>query len=352
MLSILGWSFERSLVLRLSRFFTAQLVVTSAFATGGYQDAPLSESVVNQLAQLPGVAVSVGEQGRDLEYLGKPVAIFAFDAPCFLDGRICNFRIDDGAPARAIPSVVYGKEVAVSGAFARLHGIHPGDTIQLPTPRGSRVFTVAAVTEGQIQSAIFINRALYREIWNDDLVSWIWIAVAEGNDPQQVSTVIASTLGPKYRLRVLDNTAMIDHFASQVRQAFSLQYVMELVTLILVLLGIGDTLAASVVAQTREIGIMRAVGLHRSNVFHIVILEGAAVALLGLTLAGLLGTALAVFWVEVQFPALLGWGLDLHVPLVPIVATIVITVALCLAGALGPSLRAAYLSVPAALRSE
>jgi putative ABC transport system permease protein len=352
MLSILGCSFERSLVLRLSRFFTAQLVVTSAFATGGYQDAPLSESVVNQLAQLSGVAVSVGEQGRDLEYLGKPVAVFAFDAPCFLDHRVCNFRIDDGVPGLAIPSVVSGKKVAVSGAFARLHGIHPGDTIQLPTPKGSRVFTVAAVTEAQIQSAIFIDRSLYREVWNDDMVSWIWVAVREGNDPQQVSTAIANTLGPKYRLRVLDNTAMIDHFASQVRQAFSLQYVMELVTLILVLLGIGDTLAASVVTQTREIGMMRAVGLHRSNVFHIVILEGAAVALLGLALAGFLGTALAVFWVEVQFPALLGWGLDLHVPLVPIVATIVITVALCLAGALGPSLRAAYLSVPVALRSE
>ena len=173
-----------------------------------------------------------------------------------------------------------------------------------------------------------------------------------GAGSQQVSAVIASSLGPKYRLRVLDNAAMIDHFASQVRRAFSLQYVMEIVTLILVLLGIGDTLAASVAAHTREIGMMRAVGLHRSSVFRIVVLEGAAVALLGLSLAALLGMALSVFWVKVQFPALLGWGIDLHVPLLPIVATMVITVALCLAGALGPSLRAAYLSVPAALRSE
>jgi putative ABC transport system permease protein len=352
MLSILGWSFERSLVGRLTKFFTAQLVVTSVFPAGGYRDAPLSDSVVSELEQLPGVAVPVGEQQRDIEYHGAPVVLFAFDPPCFLDRRVCDFPIDEGAPTGAVYSVAEGKEVAVSGAFARLHGTHPGDSIELPTPGGSRVFTVAAITEGQPQSAVFMNRALYRATWNDDLVSWIWLAVADGQDPEQVSATIASSLGPKYRLRVLDNAAMIDHFASQVRRAFSLQYVMEVVTLILVLLGIGDTLAASVAAHTREIGMMRAVGLHRSSVFRIVILEGAAVAMLGLALAGLLGMGLSVFWVEVQFPALLGWGIDLHAPLFPIVATIVITVALCLAGAFGPALRAAYLSVPAALRSE
>src|SRR5262249_31188319 len=156
----------------------AQLVVTSAFPAGGYRDAPLSEAVVSELEQISGVAIPVGEQQRDMEYHGAPVVLFAFDAPCFFDRRVCDLPISEGAPARAIQSVADGRAVAVSGAFARLHGTHPGDTIELPTPRGARMFTVAAITEGQPQSAVFMNRALYRATWNDGLVSWVWVAVA------------------------------------------------------------------------------------------------------------------------------------------------------------------------------
>jgi ABC-type lipoprotein release transport system permease subunit len=59
-----------------------------------------------------------------------------------------------------------------------------------------------------------------------------------------------------------------------------------------------------------------------------------------------------MFWVDVQFPLLVGWSLDLHLPQSFAVAAAILTLALCLAGALLPSIRAARVAVPAALRSE
>jgi ABC-type antimicrobial peptide transport system permease subunit len=59
-----------------------------------------------------------------------------------------------------------------------------------------------------------------------------------------------------------------------------------------------------------------------------------------------------VFWVEVQFPAFLGWGLRLHVPLGSVIVAVIATLVLCLAGALLPSLRAARMPVTVALRTE
>jgi ABC-type lipoprotein release transport system permease subunit len=73
---------------------------------------------------------------------------------------------------------------------------------------------------------------------------------------------------------------------------------------------------------------------------------------LGLLLAGGLGLSLGMFWVDVQFPAILGWNLDLHVPVKSVVVTAVVTLLLCLAGSFLPALRAAHLAVPAALRNE
>jgi ABC-type antimicrobial peptide transport system permease subunit len=59
-----------------------------------------------------------------------------------------------------------------------------------------------------------------------------------------------------------------------------------------------------------------------------------------------------MFWVQVQFPLLVGWALDFHVPAPFMIAAALLTLLLCLVGALFPSLRAAYIAVPTALRAE
>jgi putative ABC transport system permease protein len=145
---------------------------------------------------------------------------------------------------------------------------------------------------------------------------------------------------------------MIDHFAGQVREAFSLQYVLELVTLFVVLVGVGDTLAAAVVARRRQFGMMRAVGLHRISVFSIVMVEGISIALLGLILAIGLGLALSIFWVHVQFPALLGWTLEQYFPWLFVAVGGAVTLLVCMVGALIPSVTAASMSPVAVLRGE
>jgi len=92
--------------------------------------------------------------------------------------------------------------------------------------------------------------------------------------------------------------------------------------------------------------------LCQPSIFAIVTLEGFALAILGLVLALGTGFGLGLFWVSVEFPALLGWQLDLHVPTAFIASAGALTLLLCLLSALLPSLRAAYLSVPAGLRNE
>jgi ABC-type lipoprotein release transport system permease subunit len=83
-----------------------------------------------------------------------------------------------------------------------------------------------------------------------------------------------------------------------------------------------------------------------------VLLEGATIGLLGLLLALGTGTVLGVFWVEVQFPALLGWALDLHFPLWFVAGAAGLTLLLCILASILPSVRAGRLMVTAALRAE
>ena len=64
------------------------------------------------------------------------------------------------------------------------------------------------------------------------------------------------------------------------------------------------------------------------------------------------GIGLSLFWVYVQFPALLGWNLELNFPAAFIAASAVLAILLCLVGSLGPAVHAARVPVPEALHTE
>ncbi len=352
MFGMLGWSFERTMVSQVGARLRADLVITSAFVSGGYVGAPINEGFMEELRAVPGVAVAAGEQQRDIRYEGDAVVLDGYDPVCFSDARICQWIVEGDSLADSARLVASGEAVFVSSSFAHRYDTRPGDVIHLDSSSGPVSFRVAGSALGQPAPALIMSRELYRKFWNDAPVSWVHVGTTAGVDPMAVKQAIEERLGRKYRLRVRSGAELMDYFRSQVRDGFSFLYIMEIITFLLVLIAIGDTLATGVIDRTRELGLMRAVGLPSSRIFTMVMLEGAAIAVLGIALAVGAGLTLGLFWVEIQFPAILGWNLSLHFPVVFGMTAAALTLALCLAGSLLPSLRAARLSVQAALRTE
>lgn len=352
MFGLLAWSFERTLVSQCAARLKADLIVTSAFVSGGWMNAPVSEVVPDRIAAIPGVAVVAAEQRRDIRYGNGVATLDGYDPTSFRDQRLCQWPLEAGALPDPLSPVARGEAVIVSTSFARQFGIGPGDMVELSTERGLQRFRVTGITRTEPTSAIIMSRDRYKQAWDDTMVTYVHVALSEGTGRATVEQAIARELGQAYRLRIQSGAELIAYLASQARQAFRFVYLMEAITFALVLIGIGDTLATGVLERTREFGMMRAVGLRRSRLFEIVVLEGLAIGVLGLVLALCAGLALGLFWVEVQFPALLGWDLDLHFPYSWATGAAALTMALCLVGSLLPSLRAARLTVPAALRNE
>lgn len=352
MFGVLAWSFERTLVSQVGSRLRADLVVNSAFVRAGYLPAALSGDVVERLRAIPGVALAVGEQRRAVPHGDGVTDINAYDAVAFRDNRVCQWSLEPDALPGALASVAIGESVIVSTSFAHVFGTNPGDRVRLHSPQGPQTFRVAGVTRSEPTNAVIMSRARYGSAWNDSLVTYVNIRVDERADVQRVQAEIERHLGEAYFLQIRSADALIDHFAREARRAFSGLYLMEAITFLLVLIAIGDTLATEVVEHTREFGMLRAVGLRRSQLFRIVMLQGAAVGMLGLLLAAGVGLVLGVFWVEVQFPAILGWRLDLHFPSAFALSAGGLTLLLCLIGSLVPSYQASRLSVSQALRNE
>ncbi len=352
MVGILGWSFERSLVAQLSGRMRADIVVTTGLVSDGYRHAPLGEEVVEELRKSPGVAHATGERQMDVPYGSGSIMIDAYDPPCFEGEHTCSWELEPGALEYPWEQVLGGTGALATASFANQYFAKPGDRIQLASPNGPVEFTLVGITAGQIASALVVNREQYRRMWNDPLLSWIYVDTERNQDSWEIKSKIEKSFGRGHHVQVLATRDFVDYFAEQARRAFSLLYLTEVVMFILLLVAIGDTLAASVVQRTREYGMMRAVGLSRTRLFALVVLEGAGMGAFGILLGVVAGLALGLFWVTVQFPALLGWKLTLHFPAGFTLSAAGMTLVLCVLGSLLPALWAARLPVPSALRSE
>jgi putative ABC transport system permease protein len=276
----------------------------------------------------------------------------AYDSDCFRDARICMWPLDDGGDTDAMQLVANGDGAIVSSAFVSQFRVRQDDVVSLESPQGVQSFRVVGVTRAEPTAAIIMARERYRRVWGDEQFIWAHVALAQHASRAEVESEIRRRTGREYRLLVRSGAELIEYFANQARQGFQVLYLMEAITLGLLLIGIGDTLATGVVERTRQFGMMRAIGLHRSQLIVMVILEGLAIGVLGLLLALGFGLLLGTFWVEIQFPALVGWQLEFVFPSAVTVSAIALTVTLCLAGSVLPSVRASRLSIPAALRGE
>ena len=118
---------------------------------------------------------------------------------------------------------------------------------------------------------------------------------------------------------------------------------------IIAVLGIVNTLALSVFERTPELGLLRVVGMTRRQLRRMVRGESVIVALLG----GLVGTALGVFWGWVFTRALRAQGLTvLRVPTLELLAFVALSIVAGVIAALGPAWRAARLDVLDAIAAE
>lgn len=352
MFGILGYSFQRTLVDRAAVRMQSDIIVWSALSSGSWMSAPLNEEILGEIRAVAGVAEVAGEHRKDVRYRGAVVQVDGYDGVSFVDSRLCRFPLEPGAIPKAAEIVSRGQGAIVTSSFARRFGSHPGMTIGLSSPHGLQEFAIVGVTKSEPTLAVIMNRERLKAGWNDAAVTWVRIALNESSERPMVEAAVAKALAARYRVNVRPGPSLLEYVANEVRKAFNCLYLMQGITLVLLLVAIGDTLGTGVAERMRQFGMMRAIGLHRSHLFAIVMLEGTAVGALGLLLAVVLGLSLGILWVRVQFPAMLGWDVDLHWPTRFASSAVVLSLILCGVGSILPALHAARLSLPWTLRNE
>ncbi len=346
-----------------SSYFRDKVVVSDAASTPfSYGFTPLPIDVVQQIEQVPGVAVAVP---RVLFLMNPDNPSNAFQQPSFVVGYTVG--ADRGhetfpleiAQGRATSAGDEGQRVVFLGSdLAREFDKRPGDTFEI---RGTE-FKVVGVGEprlmffdssaviplaaGQAMLAQEAPVLVRRGLDTGQLTSTVTVYPEEGMDTGPLARSIEEHVP---QVRAITGAEYDDQFGSTLAIFNTIILSVALISVVVGGLSVINTMTISVAERTREIGIKRAIGASRGRIMRELLSEAAIIGLVG----GLLGLASGAVFVygANQVGEASGTVLFLLTPGMAILAVVFSTALGTVAGAL-PAWNASGLDPIEALRYE
>jgi putative ABC transport system permease protein len=253
-------------------------------------------------------------------------------------------------------SAAYGKNsMSVGSDYATSHGVHVGDTITVAFKGGDTAkLKVAAITDdsGALdQGARYLSIETMKKYVPADQVppNSMMFAKAKDGQEKQAYAALKKSLDDYPQYQVRDQTDYKQELKDQVGQLLNMVYGLLGLAIIVAVLGVVNTLALSVVERTREIGLMRAIGLSRRQLRRMIRLESVVIALFG----ALLGLGLGMGWGATAQKLLALEGLNvLEIPWPTIIGVFVGSAFVGLFAALIPAFRAGRMNVLTAIATE
>ena len=310
---------------------------------------PLPQGVVERAAQVEGVtAVSPikFETGRLAGKTGT-TAITGVDPSSVSD--VLRLEWKDGS-AETLTGLTDG-EVAVSNDFATENDLGVGDEVRFITPPGDEVtYRVAGIYEpkvGVVAGVIATDQSLQRD-WGSKDIAFAMIAGAPGADQGAIKRGEETALREFPTAEPQTIQDFKDNQNEQVNVLLGLVFALLSLSVIVALLGIVNTLALSVHERTRELGMLRAVGMSRRQVRQMVRGESVITAVIGAVLGIVLGIAFAAI---VSRP-LASDGFVLEIPWVTLVIVAILAAIAGVIAAIPPARRASRVDVLRAVTTE
>ena len=328
---------------QVDRSFRADFVIDSGqWETGGF-----STVLADELGDLPEVELASPIRATPVGIFGTTTQLAGVETASF--ERLYDLAVVDGRLAD-----VTGRAVAVASDEAAERQLELGDVVTVTFARtGELELTVAAIFDEPVAgvggTSWITDIVTYETNVTDQYDRQVFVMAADGVDASTARAAIDSVLADWPNGELQDQAEFKESITAEINSILNLIYGLLALAVIIALIGIANTLALSVHERTRELGLLRAVGMTRRQVRALVRWESVMIAALGTGLGFLL--AIGGAWAIVQ--ALADEGIT-HV-VVPTGRIAVIMASAVVAGviaAAGPARRAARLDVLIAVAAD
>ncbi|MFJ8310614.1 MULTISPECIES: ABC transporter permease [unclassified Streptomyces] len=253
-------------------------------------------------------------------------------------------------------AAAYGTNaMSVGDTYAKAHGVKVGDSLSVAFKDGRTAkLKVAAITSDDTnvdKGAMYTDVTTAAQYMPADKMpkNMLMFAKAQNGKAKDAYAALKESLKAYPQYKVQNQADFKQTLKDQIGQLLNIVYGLLALAIIVAVLGVVNTLALSVVERTREIGLMRAIGLSRRQLRRMIRLESVVIALFG----ALLGLGLGMGWgtTAQKLLALQGMGV-LEIPWPTILTVFVASAFVGLFAALIPAFRAGRMNVLNAIASD
>jgi putative ABC transport system permease protein len=300
--------------------------------------------VLPKIQAIPGVAQVIGFYGDAAAVDGKLTGLTAVDNPPALHD-IFGLTAASGTIDRIEPG-----QLLLDEKSAQDRGLHVGSQVKIQMQRGAlRTFTLTGIyAKNDLANGWLLSSADatgFRSAQPSDA----FIRLAPGASVATVKSQVETLLADNPQVSVTDRSQFVKQQTSGFDTILTMIQILLALAILIAVLGIVNTLALSVLERTRELGLLRAIGLRRWQAMRMVTVEAVVISVFGALLGLAVGCGLGAAVVR----ALRDDGFtDLAFPWSQMVVYLVLAGFVGVFAAILPAIRAARINVLAAIAYE
>ncbi len=334
-ISVFGASLSRSATSSADQAISADLIVT---ATGSGE---LSNSAASLATAVPGVTATTTVYDGQFEF-GSTLSTLTAVSTANLASTVI-LRMTSGTPAALSQG-----EMLIDSTTAQNKHLAVGDTVPARFAQtGPATLRIGGIYQANaLIGSYLVSSAFFLSHYPAQPPGALLLST---NGSTSVDNAVTSALAPFPNVQVQTRAQFEQTQVSAVNQLLGLVYALLALAVLIALIGIVNTLMLSVFERTREIGLLRAVGMRRRQVRTMIRSEAVILAIFGAIIGIVIGTGMGVALVS----SLKNQGItDTVVPVPNLVIFLVLAAVLGLLAATWPARRAAKLDVLAAIAAE
>jgi putative ABC transport system permease protein len=247
-----------------------------------------------------------------------------------------------------------GAVIVTEPLARRLNLLEPGKSLTLSTQDGWKDFAVVGVYYDYASSdgSILMATPLYTANWQDSSVTAIDLRLVPGTDADALAASLSEALNPFQRLLVRPNQTLRDDILAVFDRTFAITAALRVLATVVAFAGILNTLLLLQLEKQRETGILRALGLSRSQLWRLVMMETGLMGLVAGVLAMPTGYALALILIYVINQRSFGWTLQPDIPAWVFLQALLVALAAALLSGIIPAFRLSRIPAAEAIRYE
>ncbi|WP_426592538.1 ABC transporter permease [Cellulomonas sp. McL0617] len=319
---------------------------TTDYILRGAAQGTIPAQAIEDVRALPDVRAADAFATASVLVDASPFAITGIDPDAV--GRSIETEVVEGSFHDALA----GGELAVQRTTMKDEHWSLGQSVDVVGTNGTQRIEIGAVIDSPAFGVPFVvGQPVLDQLVPPDqqAVTTVFVTAADSADVAALRGQLTATVKPYVVVSVMDSAEFVSQLADQVDRVLVILYALLGLSVVIAVLGIINTLALSVIERTREIGLLRAVGLGRLQLGSTITVESVLTAVFGTVVGLAVGVALASTLPTVFSDV----GLrTLDIPWASLALMVVLAIVVGVLAAVWPGVRAARLPVLDAVSTD